>query len=95
MKVDPPLSSSRRLIWFWLWAASPVYHRPHRLAGNLTVLGSVAHLIVIERARREVKISFWEYAKTGAPLTPITIAAGVWIWVEIPVPCACAALHEL
>jgi Na+/H+ antiporter NhaD/arsenite permease-like protein len=49
------------------------------LAGNLTVLGSVANLIVIERARREVYISFWEYAKTGAPLTVLTIAAGVWI----------------
>ena len=30
------------------------------LAGNLTILGSVANLIVIERARREVQISFWE-----------------------------------
>ena len=49
------------------------------LAGNLTVLGSVANLIVIERARREVKISFWEYAKAGVPLTLITIAAGIWI----------------
>jgi Na+/H+ antiporter NhaD/arsenite permease-like protein len=33
------------------------------LAGNLTVLGSVANLIVVERARREANISFWEYAK--------------------------------
>lgn len=49
------------------------------LAGNLTVLGSVANLIVIERARREVKISFWEYMKAGVPLTILTIAVGVWI----------------
>jgi Na+/H+ antiporter NhaD/arsenite permease-like protein len=49
------------------------------LAGNLTVLGSVANLIVIEKARREVKISFWEYAKAGVPLTILTIAVGVWI----------------
>jgi len=35
------------------------------LAGNLTVLGSVANLIVVERARREAHISFWEYAKVG------------------------------
>jgi Na+/H+ antiporter NhaD/arsenite permease-like protein len=31
------------------------------LAGNLTVLGSVANLIVIQRARQEVEIGFWEY----------------------------------
>src|SRR5262249_42074568 len=35
------------------------------LAGNLTVLGSVANLIVVERARREVKITFAEYARAG------------------------------
>ena len=49
------------------------------LAGNLTVLGSVANLIVIERARREVRITFWEYAKAGVPLTILTMAAGVWM----------------
>jgi Na+/H+ antiporter NhaD/arsenite permease-like protein len=49
------------------------------LAGNLTVLGSVANLIVVERARREVRISFWEYARAGVPLTLVTLAAGVWL----------------
>jgi Na+/H+ antiporter NhaD/arsenite permease-like protein len=49
------------------------------LAGNLTVLGSVANLIVVERARREVAISFWEYAKAGVPLTAVTLAVGVWL----------------
>ena len=48
------------------------------LAGNLTVVGSVANLIVIERARREVEISFWEYAKAGVPLTAASLAFGVW-----------------
>jgi len=47
------------------------------LAGNLTILGSVANLIVIERARGQVKIGFWEYAKTGVPLTILSLAAGV------------------
>jgi len=47
------------------------------LAGNLTVLGSVANLIVIERARPAVRISFWEYAKAGIPVTLITLAIGV------------------
>jgi len=47
------------------------------LAGNLTILGSVANLIVIQRARHEVRIGFWEYAKVGAPLTVLTITVGV------------------
>ena len=47
------------------------------LAGNLTVLGSVANLIVIQRARHQVRIGFWEYARVGAPLTVITITLGV------------------
>jgi Na+/H+ antiporter NhaD/arsenite permease-like protein len=47
------------------------------LAGNLTVLGSVANLIVVERARREVRISFWEYARAGVPLTILTLAIGI------------------
>ncbi|HWD00531.1 MAG TPA: anion transporter [Candidatus Sulfopaludibacter sp.] len=49
------------------------------LAGNLTVLGSVANLIVVQKARREVQISFWEYAKAGVPLTILTLIAGVWM----------------
>jgi Na+/H+ antiporter NhaD/arsenite permease-like protein len=48
------------------------------LAGNLTITGSVANLIVAQRARREgVEISFWNYFKAGAPLTVVTLAAGV------------------
>jgi Na+/H+ antiporter NhaD/arsenite permease-like protein len=47
------------------------------LAGNLTVLGSVANLIVIQRARPVVRIGFWEYARTGIPLTLLTLAAGI------------------
>jgi Na+/H+ antiporter NhaD/arsenite permease-like protein len=49
-------------------------------AGNLTVLGSVANLIVIQQARPKVKIRFWEYFRVGAPLSAITILAGAgWI----------------
>ncbi len=50
------------------------------LAGNLTVLGSVANLIVIQQARREVQIGFWEYMKAGAPLAIVTILIGAaWL----------------
>lgn len=46
------------------------------LAGNLTLLGSVANLIVAQRARGEVVITFWEYAKVGAPLAALTLLIG-------------------
>lgn len=46
------------------------------LAGNLTLVGSVANLIVVSLARPEVEISFWEYFKVGAVLTLLTIGAG-------------------
>lgn len=50
------------------------------LAGNLTILGSVANLIVVQRARREAPISFWQYFRVGAPLTVLTLIAGaVWL----------------
>jgi Na+/H+ antiporter NhaD/arsenite permease-like protein len=49
------------------------------LAGNLTVLGSIANLIVIERSRRSIKISFIEYLKVGVPLTLLTLWIGVLI----------------
>jgi Na+/H+ antiporter NhaD/arsenite permease-like protein len=47
------------------------------LAGNLTILGSLANLIVVHRARHEAPIGFWEYFKVGAPLTVLTIIVGV------------------
>ncbi len=49
------------------------------LAGNLTVLGSVANLIVVQSAaRRGVTIGFWQYFRVGAPLTALTILIGLW-----------------
>jgi Na+/H+ antiporter NhaD/arsenite permease-like protein len=49
------------------------------LAGNLTILGSVANLIVVQRAKRDAVISFWEYFKVGLPLTIITVAIGTFL----------------
>ena len=51
------------------------------LAGNLTVLGSVANLIVVENARRAgTELSFLEYLKVGVPLTVLTTLVGcAWL----------------
>jgi Na+/H+ antiporter NhaD/arsenite permease-like protein len=51
------------------------------LAGNLTLVGSIANLIVAEGARREgVHFGFWAYAAVGVPITLITLVIGVgWL----------------
>jgi Na+/H+ antiporter NhaD/arsenite permease-like protein len=54
------------------------------LAGNLTLLGSVANLIVAEIAkRRDVNLSFGEYLKAGTPIAIITLIIGV-AWLSWP-----------
>jgi Na+/H+ antiporter NhaD/arsenite permease-like protein len=45
-------------------------------AGNLTLFGSVANLIVAEIAHEEAPISFWEHARAGIPITLLTLAVG-------------------
>lgn len=53
------------------------------LAGNFTVLGSIANLIVVQRAGASgVAIGFWDYFRIGAPLTVITLLIGTaWLWL--------------
>jgi Na+/H+ antiporter NhaD/arsenite permease-like protein len=52
------------------------------LAGNLTLVGSVANLIVVQVARAHgVTIRFWDYAKVGVPLTALTILVGI-LWLH-------------
>jgi Na+/H+ antiporter NhaD/arsenite permease-like protein len=45
------------------------------LAGNLTVLGSVANIIVLERAKE--RMGFLEYAKIGVPVTLASTAVAL------------------
>jgi Na+/H+ antiporter NhaD/arsenite permease-like protein len=51
------------------------------LAGNLTLVGSVANLIVVSMARPEVEISFWEYLKVGVLLTLLTMGVGIGVLI--------------
>ena len=48
-------------------------------AGNLTIVGSVANMIVLELSKDHAKIGFWEYLKVGAPVTVVTTVAGFLI----------------
>src|SRR5881397_3312002 len=53
-------------------------------AGNLLLIGSMANLIVAERAEtRGVRIGFVEYAKVGVPVTLLTLAWGIVVLVTV------------
>lgn len=65
-----------RIGWLTLASAST-------LAGNLTLLGSVANLIVAETAARwRVDLSFWKYTKPGLVITLITLVINTgWLYL--------------
>jgi Na+/H+ antiporter NhaD/arsenite permease-like protein len=49
------------------------------LAGNLTLVASVANLIVAQKARSGgVTISFWAHLRVGAPMTLLSLLFGMW-----------------
>ncbi len=70
----------------------PQFHDAHQawlllamsstLAGNLTITGSVANIIVVEKARGSAHISFWEYMKIGVPVTLLTLTLGM-LWLML------------
>ncbi len=61
--------------WFLLALSST-------FAGNLTLLGSVANLIVAEGAkRRGIDVSFGKYLRAGLPITLVTTVLGV-LWLS-------------
>ncbi len=65
-----------RLGWLTIAAAST-------LAGNLTLLGSVANLIVAEIAERwRIDLNFWEYTKSGVIITVLSLAISV-LWLNL------------
>ena len=74
-----------------LKSLAPNFPNPHNawlvlamastLAGNLTITGSVANIIVVESAKPETKIGFWEYFRVGLPITVMTLIVG-WGWLE-------------
>jgi Na+/H+ antiporter NhaD/arsenite permease-like protein len=69
MLLGPHLGSER-LPWLLLGFVSTV-------AGNLTLVGSVANLIVAEAAKDHHEIGFWEYARFGVVSTAVSLLAGI------------------
>jgi len=62
---------------FWLLLAMA-----STLAGNLTITGSIANIIVVEKARPEVEIGFQRYFRVGLPVTILTLLVGV-LWISL------------
>jgi Na+/H+ antiporter NhaD/arsenite permease-like protein len=54
------------------------------LAGNLFLVGSLANLIVAERASvAGIRLSFRDHAKAGVPITVLSmLLAGLWLWAQ-------------
>jgi Na+/H+ antiporter NhaD/arsenite permease-like protein len=51
--------------------------------GSLIIIGSVSNIIVVQQARDlGIKISFWDFARLGIPVT-LTALAGVLAWVAM------------
>ncbi|NEU72130.1 anion transporter [Hassallia byssoidea VB512170] len=73
--LQPLISKDDTHSWLLLAAGST-------LAGNLTLFGSVANLIVAEAANElGYKLTFWEHLRFGAPLTVCTLFL-VYLWVH-------------
>jgi Na+/H+ antiporter NhaD/arsenite permease-like protein len=64
-----PRLAEPRLLWLATALAAT-------LAGNLTIVGSVANLIVLEIAGSRAGIGFWRFFRIGAIVTAATLATG-------------------
>jgi len=75
LKSLVPGFADPRTAWLLLAMAST-------LAGNLTITGSVANIIVVESARPDIHITFRDYFRAGLPITVATMVFG-WLWLVL------------
>lgn len=52
-------------------------------AGNLTIMGSVANMIVLELSKDHVQIGFWDFFKVGFTTTLISTVIGIIILIVL------------
>jgi Na+/H+ antiporter NhaD/arsenite permease-like protein len=51
--------------------------------GSLIIIGSVSNIIVVQQARAlGIKISFWDFARLGIPVT-LAALAGLLVWIAL------------
>jgi Na+/H+ antiporter NhaD/arsenite permease-like protein len=74
MRLDPTILSDARSV-----AAYVIFFASYFV---FTITGSVANIIVVERARPDVHIGFREYFRLGLPLTALTLSWGI-LWLSL------------
>ncbi|MGQ3685401.1 MAG: anion transporter, partial [Candidatus Loosdrechtia sp.] len=50
-------------------------------AGNLTVMGSVANMIVLELSKEHVHVGFWDFFKVGFTTTVVSTLIGIILFM--------------
>lgn len=76
--LSPMIESMGNIKRDWLTVAMS-----STFAGNLTLIGSVANLIVVEIARKQgVHVSFMMYLRVGVPVTLVTLLIGI-LWLTL------------
>ena len=64
-------------------ATSYVLALANSFGGSLIIIGSVSNIIVVQQARQMgIRISFWEFARLGVPVT-LAALAGLLAWVAL------------
>ena len=65
--LDNMIPAGNLALWLTLAAAST-------LAGNMTMIGAAANVIVSEEAEKmSIRIDFWRFLKIGIPVSLITL----------------------
>jgi Na+/H+ antiporter NhaD/arsenite permease-like protein len=78
MLFIPPIEAVPPAAAAPLWLALAAFST---LAGNFTIIASVANVIVFETAGRAgVRVPFLEYLRAGAPITIATLGIA-WVWL--------------
>ncbi|MGH9533871.1 MAG: SLC13 family permease [Terriglobales bacterium] len=74
MLLKAPIAHFAHAAGYWLLLAMA-----STLSGNLTLTGSIANFIVVERARPDASIGFWRYFRSGFPIAVTTLALGYFL----------------
>jgi len=64
-------------------AAAYILALANSFGGSLIIIGSVSNIIVVQQARAlGIKISFWDFARLGVPVT-LAALAGLIVWIAL------------
>jgi Na+/H+ antiporter NhaD/arsenite permease-like protein len=78
--IEPQMRSFANASFSWTLLAMA-----STFAGNMTLLGSVANIIVAEGSKDVGGMGFWKYLKVGLPLAVTsTLVGALWLWFWRP-----------